>query len=232
VLLVEQHDLAWGLPRPRQAHHGGLRYLEYTSSACRESLAERETLLANPPHIVWPMEFVLPQRVAPASGVDDPRGLFSTTNWGTCCRASAEASSLPRSKGVRLAKDSYGTAEARFRPRFVYYDCWSTTRACDAQRAIGRPARRDRPHPHAPRLRPPRGRRLGGDARRVIAAGRDVRARALVNAAGPWVNRCCTTCCTSSRGKAAAGEGQPHRRAARPRGATPFCAERGPRVIS
>jgi len=41
--------------------HGGLRYLEYFEvRLVREALIERETLLRAMPHIAWPMRFVLP----------------------------------------------------------------------------------------------------------------------------------------------------------------------------
>src|SRR3712207_1755983 len=62
VLLVEKDDLA---SRTSSASsklaHGGLRYLErYEFRLVRESLAERELLLRNAPHIVRPLRFVLP----------------------------------------------------------------------------------------------------------------------------------------------------------------------------
>ena len=41
--------------------HGGLRYLEhYQFGLVRHSLREREILLKNAPHIIWPLRFVLP----------------------------------------------------------------------------------------------------------------------------------------------------------------------------
>lgn len=62
VLLVEQNDLASGTSSAStKLIHGGLRYLEYYEfRMVREALRERETLLSIAPHVIWPMDFVLP----------------------------------------------------------------------------------------------------------------------------------------------------------------------------
>src|SRR5687768_13580336 len=62
VLLVEQDDLASATSSAStKLIHGGLRYLEYLEfRLVSEALAEREALLSIAPHIVWPLEFVLP----------------------------------------------------------------------------------------------------------------------------------------------------------------------------
>ena len=64
VMLAERGDLAGGTySASTNLIHGGLRYLEhYKFSLVRESLQEREILLANAPHIIRPMTFVLPHR--------------------------------------------------------------------------------------------------------------------------------------------------------------------------
>ena len=63
VALVEQHDLASGTSsRPTRLIHGGLRYLEnYDFGLVREDLREREILLRVAPHLVFPLQFLLPQ---------------------------------------------------------------------------------------------------------------------------------------------------------------------------
>lgn len=65
VLLVEAQDLAQGTSSAStKLVHGGLRYLEQGElRLVRESLQEREALLKIAPHIVEPMEFVLPHVV-------------------------------------------------------------------------------------------------------------------------------------------------------------------------
>ncbi|MCL7945852.1 glycerol-3-phosphate dehydrogenase [Marinobacter sp. ATCH36] len=64
VLLCEMNDLASATSsNSSKLIHGGLRYLEhYEFRLVREALAERESLLRNSPHIMWPMRFRLPHR--------------------------------------------------------------------------------------------------------------------------------------------------------------------------
>src|SRR5216683_1625304 len=61
TLLVEQHDFAAGTTsRATRIIHGGLRYLEHAEiGLVRESLRERERLLAQSPHLVRPLQFLL-----------------------------------------------------------------------------------------------------------------------------------------------------------------------------
>ena len=62
VLLCEMNDLASATSSAStKLIHGGLRYLEhYEFRLVREALNEREVLLGNAPHIIWPLRFVLP----------------------------------------------------------------------------------------------------------------------------------------------------------------------------
>ncbi len=62
VVLCERGDLAGATSSAStKLFHGGLRYLEYFEfRLVREALIERETLLRAMPHISWPMRFVLP----------------------------------------------------------------------------------------------------------------------------------------------------------------------------
>src|SRR5881392_4513680 len=62
VLLVEKDDLAAHTSSASsKLVHGGLRYLEqFDFRLVRESLRERGRLLRSAPHIVEPLEFVLP----------------------------------------------------------------------------------------------------------------------------------------------------------------------------
>ena len=61
VALCEQDDLASATSSAStKLIHGGLRYLEHFEfRLVRESLAEREILMATAPHIVRPLRFVL-----------------------------------------------------------------------------------------------------------------------------------------------------------------------------
>ncbi|TBW54373.1 glycerol-3-phosphate dehydrogenase [Marinobacter halodurans] len=62
TLLCEMNDLASATSSSSsKLIHGGLRYLEhYEFKLVRQALAEREALLRNAPHIMWPMRFRLP----------------------------------------------------------------------------------------------------------------------------------------------------------------------------
>src|SRR5271157_3396680 len=61
TLLIEQNDFASGVTsRSTRIIHGGLRYLEHGEiGLVRESLRERERLLAERPHLVRPLKFLL-----------------------------------------------------------------------------------------------------------------------------------------------------------------------------
>lgn len=62
VLLVERNDFCSGCSAaPSRMIHGGLRYLENGElGLVRESLAERDALLANAPHMVRPLPTLIP----------------------------------------------------------------------------------------------------------------------------------------------------------------------------
>ncbi len=62
TLLLEAHDFAKGTSsRATKLIHGGVRYLAQGNLALvREALAERAVLLANAPHLVRPLRFVVP----------------------------------------------------------------------------------------------------------------------------------------------------------------------------
>jgi glycerol-3-phosphate dehydrogenase len=64
VFLCEQDDLAGGTSSAStKLIHGGLRYLEYFGfRLVREALREREVLLRAAPHIIRPLRFILPHR--------------------------------------------------------------------------------------------------------------------------------------------------------------------------
>ena len=62
VVLLEAHDFAKGTSsRSTKLVHGGVRYLAQGQlPLVREALRERKNLLANAPHLVHPMPFVMP----------------------------------------------------------------------------------------------------------------------------------------------------------------------------
>jgi glycerol-3-phosphate dehydrogenase len=185
VMLVEQGDLAQGTSSAStKLIHGGLRYLEQLEfRLVREALRERERLLSSAPHIIWPLRFVLPhdRGVRPAWLVR--LGLFLYDHL-------AARERLPGCETLRLEDHPYGNAlQPRFQTGFAYSDC-----AVDDSRLVvvcGMDAR-ERGAEIALGTHFVSARR-GADGweavLRKVGSGKTlrVRARTLVNAAGPWV---------------------------------------------
>jgi glycerol-3-phosphate dehydrogenase len=84
VVLLEKDDhAAHTSSRSTKLIHGGLRYLEYYKFIMvNEALSEREVLLAAAPHIIEPLQFVLPHEphLRPAWMIR--AGLFLYTSAG------------------------------------------------------------------------------------------------------------------------------------------------------
>ncbi|MDC0609418.1 glycerol-3-phosphate dehydrogenase [Vibrio sp.] len=96
--------------------HGGLRYLEhYEFRLVSEALAEREVLLRKAPHIAIPMRFRLPHRpfLRPAWMIRC--GLFLYDHLG-------KRTTLAASHKVNLAKS--GLLKDEIKVGFEYSDCW------------------------------------------------------------------------------------------------------------
>lgn len=183
VFLCEQHDLAAHTSSASsKLIHGGLRYLEHHEfRLVREALAEREVLLAKAPHIVHPLRFVLPHRphLRPAWMIR--AGLFLYDHLG-------KREKLPASRGVRFGIDS--PLKAEITRGFEYSDC-----SVDDARLVvlnAMTARENGAHIH-PHTRCVSARRSKGlwhlHLERRDGSLYSIRARALVNAAGPWVDR-------------------------------------------
>ena len=185
VYLCEQGDLAQATSSAStKLIHGGLRYLEYYEfRLVRESLREREVLLRAAPHIVWPLRFVLPHHEGLRPAWLLRLGLFVYDHLGG-------RRLLPAARKLDLSRDPAGRPlKPQYRVGFEYSDCWVQ----DARLVVlnARDARR-------------LGARIETRCRCLAAERRDgawlltvedlesgetreVRARGLVNAAGPWV---------------------------------------------
>jgi len=183
VLLVERHDLASATSSwSTKLIHGGLRYLEhYEFRLVGESLAEREVMLRIAPHLVEPLSFVLPHEphLRPAWMIR--AGLFLYDRLGG-------RMSLPRSSTVDLRDSRWGAGlQPRFKTGFVYADA----RVDDARLVVATAmSARDKGADIRVRTRFVAARREEGlwHALLQTESGRDeVTARAIVNAAGPWV---------------------------------------------
>ena len=183
VLLCEKDDLAAHTSSSStKLIHGGLRYLEhYEFALVKKALAEREVLLRSAPHIIWPLRFVMPHDPGMRPVWMVRIGLFLYDHL-------ARREVLPGSRTVDLRHHPAGAPLKRgFRKGFVYSDGWVddarlvVLNAMDAAehgatvltRWACVDARRDASRWRV-RLQGPDG------------AGREVEARALVNASGPW----------------------------------------------
>ncbi|MDV4143652.1 glycerol-3-phosphate dehydrogenase [Shimia sp. FJ5] len=205
VLLAEKGDLASATSSgSTKLFHGGLRYLEYGKvRLVRESLIEREVLLKAMPHISWPMRFVLPLHpdMRFEGGTPISRLLGVTMPWlrgrrpGWIIRLGlflydhlGGRKILPGTRRIDLRKDAAGDPLRPVMTRaFEYSDCW-----VDDARLVVLNARDAAARGADIRVRSEvTDARREGDLWRVSLRGpqgtMDVTARALVNAAGPWV---------------------------------------------
>lgn len=184
VVLCEMNDLASATSSAStKLIHGGLRYLEqYEFRLVREALAEREVLLRNAPHIITPMRFQLPHRphLRPRWMIRAGLYLYDFLS---------QRVTLPASRSLHFS--AAGPLVPELRDGFEYSDAW-----VDDARLVVLVAMQAREHGAQILVR-----------KRCVAATvedgawlvtlqdtrdgvrRQVRARALVNAAGPWVGQ-------------------------------------------
>ncbi|RWA86159.1 glycerol-3-phosphate dehydrogenase [Mesorhizobium sp.] len=187
VFLAEMNDLASGTSSgSTKLIHGGLRYLEfYEFRLVREALMEREILWKNAPHIIWPMRFVLPYAKGLRPAWLIRLGLFLYDHIGG-------RKLLPATKTLDMASDPAGKPlKPLFRKAFEYSDGWVN----DA-RLVALNARdaADRGAVIRTRTKVVSARRDGAlwtiKIQNVLTGEtEEVRARLLVNAAGPWVDQ-------------------------------------------
>jgi D-erythritol 1-phosphate dehydrogenase len=186
VILCEKDDLAEGCSsRSGKLVHGGLRYLEYYEfRLVREALIEREVLLKSASHIIWPMRFVLPH-----SPEDRPAwlvrlGLFLYDHLGGRER-------LPGTRTLNLRRDPEGAPLLdRYTRGFEYSDCWVDDARLVVLNAVGAAEKGAEILTRTPCIGARR--ENGGWTAQLrderTGQLRTVRARVIVNAAGPWVN--------------------------------------------
>ncbi|MBI2235016.1 MAG: glycerol-3-phosphate dehydrogenase [Micavibrio aeruginosavorus] len=120
VLLAEAQDLAGATSSAStKLIHGGLRYLEYFEfRLVQESLKEREVLLRLAPHIIWPLDFVLPQARGMRPAWMIRAGLYLYDHLGGLER-------LKKSGPLDLWAHDYGRPlQDKYKKGFRYSDCW------------------------------------------------------------------------------------------------------------
>lgn len=190
VLLCEKDDLAAHTSSAStKLIHGGLRYLEhYDFALVRKALKEREVLLRAAPHIIWPLRFVLPHHkdLRPAWLIR--LGLFLYDHLGGRKRLPATATR------TRADSDVFAPLKPDFAKGFEYSDCWVedarlvVLNAMDAQQRGAAILTRT----ECVALRQT-GDGWTADLRREGDQIRQVEAKAIINAAGPWVDDIAST---------------------------------------
>jgi D-erythritol 1-phosphate dehydrogenase len=180
VILVEKADLAGATSSASsKLIHGGLRYLEqFEFRLVAEALAEREILLRIAGHLTWPTRFVAPHVPGLRPRWVIRTGLFLYDHL-------ARRSLLPGSQAVRLDRPPYASGlRPQIRHGFVYSDCRVDDARLVVANALDAAQRGAR---ILTRTELVSARRRGAAWRAELSSGEAVEARAVVNAAGPWV---------------------------------------------
>jgi len=182
VILCEQDDLAAHTSSSSsKLVHGGLRYLEHREfRLVRKALAEREVLLCSAPHIMRPLRFVMPLDAGGRPAWLIRAGLFLYDRL-------APRAFLPGSNAVDLTVHRAGAPlKPSFTRGFAYSDGWvddarlvvlNALDACERGATV-------LTHTRCTGLQ-----RFPSYWNLTLArrgGTRQVRARCLVNAAGPW----------------------------------------------
>lgn len=189
VLLVEQQDLASATSSwSSKLIHGGLRYLEhYEFRLVKEALAERDILLKKAPHIIEPLQFILPHHPTMRPAWMLKAGLFFYDNLNFDFFQKSE---LSRSTSLNLKTWNNNPLASDYTKGFAYYDCFvddsrlvalnavaAQQRGADIRTYTGCTAASFNQETQYWRL----------DLEQSNGEKSQVEAKALVNAAGPWV---------------------------------------------
>ncbi|MGB3711065.1 MAG: glycerol-3-phosphate dehydrogenase [Erythrobacter sp.] len=184
VCLVEKDDLAQHTSSAStKLVHGGLRYLEQREfRLVRESLIERERLLAIAPHIIWPLRFILPHDAGLRPKWLLRLGLFLYDHIGG-------RKLLPPSHGVDLrARPHADILQDRLTHGFAYSDCWVEDARLVVLNCIDARERGADIRTRTECTALKRGDRYWTATLRSERGEYTVRAAKVVNAAGPWVD--------------------------------------------
>lgn len=190
VILVEQNDLGSGTSSAStKLIHGGLRYLEhYEFFLVRKALREREILLNAAPHIIRPMRFLLPLHKGLRPAWLIRLGLFIYDHMGG-------REILPPTSKVDLTTDDYaGILRSKYKKAYEYSDCWVDDARLVVLNAC---VARDKGAEILPRHKAVSVTRSDNqwhiDVKNMMTGEiQQIAAKAVVNAAGPWVDKVMT----------------------------------------
>jgi glycerol-3-phosphate dehydrogenase len=186
VLLCEKDDLAAHTSSAStKLIHGGLRYLElYDFGLVRKALKEREVLLAAAPHLMWPLSFVIPHDESLRPAWIMRCGLFLYDHL-------ARRRLLPASETLDLRTHEAGAPLTKHRGvGFRYWDGWVDDARLVVANAI---AAHELGAVIRTRTECTRLLAHSGEWHATLTShdgtSEQIRARAAVNAAGPWAAR-------------------------------------------
>ncbi len=191
TLLVERNDFAAGTTsRATRLIHGGLRYLEHGElGLVYESLAEREALIHEEPHLVRPLRLLLPVYQGDARPGWMIRAGLTLYDLLSCRK------SLPRHRAMSMRElDTYEPALSRdgLRAAYTFYDAqaeFPERLVIEAVREMTDAGGVALNHVTAVQLVSPGG-VLRAVALRDECSGEtvEVAPKVVVNAAGPWAD--------------------------------------------
>ena len=186
--------------------HGGLRYLEFFEiKLVQHALKERETLLRAMPHISWPMRFVLPYHPEMRFDTTTPASKLVTTfmPWLKGRRPAwmirlglfmydhlGGREILPGTRSLDLTRDPAGAAlQDKYRRAYEYSDCWVEDSRLVVLNARDAEAKGARILTRTKVTSAERGAEHWTITTEDVETGETTthRARAIVNAGGPWV---------------------------------------------
>jgi glycerol-3-phosphate dehydrogenase len=192
VCLLEQADLCHGTTRwSSRLIHGGLRYLEHMElSLVRESLRERETLLRIAPHLVRPLQLMLPVYRSGRRGRWMIAAGMRLYDW------LSRNKSLPPHEMLSAADVQSrfpGVNRVGLTGAALYYDAQVTFAerlVVENAVAAGQAGADIRTYSHVDRILT-RNKRVTGVRYTNLRndQSKDLLSRVVVNAAGPWVDR-------------------------------------------
>jgi glycerol-3-phosphate dehydrogenase len=191
VLLLDQSDVGSGTSAAStRLIHGGLRYLQYAElNLVYESLGERERLLKTAPHLVTPLEFVLPVYAKGRRPLWQIRAGMMLYDMLSIGKALPRHRMLGRDELVRLMPGlepaglvggaSYYDAQATFPERLVIENVQDAVRNGATLMS----------YTTVTEILLADGRVTGVRFRRANGSRGFARGACVVNASGPWVDR-------------------------------------------
>ncbi len=189
VVLCEQGDLGSATSSASsKIIHGGLRYLEHKDfKLVRQSLMEREVLLRSAPHLISPMDFVLPHNKSQRPYWLIRLGVFLYDYL-------APRDFLPGSEGLNFKTHEFGAPlKDEYKRGILYSDCWADdarlvlANALDASEKGAQIFTRMK----CKAVRKKRGAQVWRITCEDQISKREVfiDAKCVINAAGPWVSQ-------------------------------------------